>query len=250
MAAQTVVRAQPDGYTLLYDATAQSVNPSLFGSRLPYDTEKDLLPVFLAMVTPNTFMCRPAFEAKTIPEVIALAKARPGQLDCATTGVGTVQHVALELLNHRAGIRINHVPYREIASVRNDLISGRVALQSSNVPGSLTLLKSGQVHCVAHCGPVGALSVLPDVPAVAETLPGFEAWEWNGVFAPAATPAELVQRLNTELNAVIGETGVQERLTGLGALPRPNTVAEFAAFRTKQIGFFADVVRMADIRID
>ncbi|MBX9701680.1 MAG: hypothetical protein K2X74_19760 [Acetobacteraceae bacterium] len=250
VAAQAVARAPADGYTLLYDATAHSVNPSLFGARLPYDTERDLLPVFLAMVTPNTFMCRQDFAARTVPELIAMAKARPGALDCATTGIGTVQHVALELLNHRAGVRINHVPYREIAAARNDVMSGRVALQSSNVPGSLTLLQSGQVRCLAHCGPPGALSVLPDVPAVAETLPGFEAWEWNGIFTPAGTPAEIIARLNAALNAVTGEAPVRERLTGLGALPRPNSVAEFAAFRAEQIAFFADMVRTASIRID
>jgi tripartite-type tricarboxylate transporter receptor subunit TctC len=250
VAAQAVARAPADGYTLLYDATAHSVNPSLFGAKLPYDTRRDFQPVFLAMVTPNTFMRFPGFEATTIPELIALARAKPGQVDCATTGVGTVQHVALELLNHRAGIRINHVPYREIAAARNDLTAGRVPLQSSNVPGSLPLLQSGRARMLAHCGPPGAFSVLPDIPAVADTLPGFEAWEWNGIFAPAGTPAELVGQLNAALNAVIADPAVQERLTGLGATTRANSVADFTAFREQQIAFFADVVKLADIRID
>ena len=250
VAAQAVARATPDGYTLLYDATAHSVNPALFGARLPYDTRRDLLPVFLSMVTPNTFMCHPGFEARTIPELIALAKARPGQLDCSTTGIGTIQHVALELLNHRAGIRINHVPYREIAAARNDLTSGRVPLQSSNVPGSLPLLRAGSVRALAHCGPPGPFPVLPGVPAVADTLPGFEAWEWNGIFAPAGTPAEIVARLNAELNAVIADASVQERLTGLGATTRANTTAEFSEFRETQIAFFAEMVQLANIRID
>lgn len=250
IAAQAVARASADGYTLLYDATAHSVNPSLFGARLPYDTRRDFQPVFLSMVTPNTFMCFPGFEARTIPELIAMAKAKPGQIDCSTTGIGTLQHVALELLNHRAGIRINHVPYREIAAARNDLTSGRVPLQSSNVPGSLPMLQAGQARMLAHCGPPGAFRVLPGVPAVADTLPGFEAWEWNGVFAPAGTPAEIVARLNAEMNAVIADAAVQERLDGLGATTRANTVADFTEFREKQIAFFAEVVKMADIRID
>lgn len=250
VAAQVVARAQPDGYTLLYDATAQSVNPSLLGARLPYDTQKDLLPVFLTMVTPNTFVCRADFEAKTVPELIALAKARPGQLDCATTGIGTVQHVSLELLNHMAGIRINHVPYREFAAARGDLMGGRLPLMSNNVPGSIGMLRGGELRCIAHCGPPGALAVLPGVAAMAETLPGFETWEWNGVFAPAGTSAELIQKLNAECNAVIAEPATLEKLNGIGALTRANTVAEFAAFRVQQIAFFERMVAMANIRID
>jgi tripartite-type tricarboxylate transporter receptor subunit TctC len=249
IAAQAVARATADGYTLLYDATAHSVNPSLFGTKLPYDTQRELLPVFLSMVTPNTLMCHPGFAARSVPELIALAKASPGRLDCASTGIGTVQHVSLELLNHRAGIRINHIVYREIAAARNDLTSGRVPLQFSNVPSTLPLTQAGQTRCLAHCGPA-PIAVLPGVPAMAETLPGFETWEWNGVFAPAGTDAGMIRHLNAELNAVIRDPSVTERLTGLGALTRANTVEEFAAFREQQIRFFAEMVAMAEIRID
>ena len=250
VAAQAVARAAADGHTLLYDATAHSVNPSLFGARLPYDTQRELLPVFLAMVTPTTLMRHPAFPAKTVPELIALAKAEPGKLDCSSTGIGTVQHVSLELLNHRADIRINHVAYREIAAARNDLASGRVPLQFSNVPSTLPLTQAGHAVCLAHCGPPEPLAALPGVPAMAETLPGFETWEWNGVFAPAGTDAGLIRQLSAELNQVIRDPEVLERLNGLGALTRANSVQEFAAFREQQIRFFADMVRMADIRIN
>lgn len=249
IAAQAVARAPADGYTLLYDATAHSVNPSLFGTRLPYDTQRDLLPVFLAMVTPNTLMCNPAFGPQTIPELIALAKANPGRLDCASTGIGTVQHVSLELLNHRAGVRISHIVYREIAAARNDLASGRVPLQFSNVPSTLPLVQANQARCLAHCGPQ-PIAALPGVPAMAETLPGFETWEWNGIFTPAGTDAGLVRQLNAELNEVIRDARVQERLNGLGALTRANTTQEFSAFREQQIGFFAGMVKLADIRIE
>ncbi|MDB5374511.1 MAG: Tripartite-type tricarboxylate transporter, receptor component TctC [Belnapia sp.] len=249
IAAQAVARAPADGYTLLYDATAHSVNPSLFGTRLPYDTRRDLLPVFLAMVTPNTLMATPSFGPRTVPELIAHAKATPGKLDCASTGIGTVQHVSLELLNHRAGIQLNHVVYREIAAARNDLTSGRVPLQFSNVPSTLPLTQANQARCLAHCGPE-PIAVLPGVPGFAEILPGFETWEWNGVFTPAGTPAELIGRLNAELNATIRDSFVTDRLTGLGALTRANTVEEFAAFREQQIEFFAGMVKLANIRID
>jgi tripartite-type tricarboxylate transporter receptor subunit TctC len=249
VAAQSVARAAPDGYTLLYDATAHSVNPSLFGPRLPYDTQRELLPVFLAMVTPNTLMRHPGFPARTVPELIAMAKAEPGKLDCSSTGIGTVQHVSLELLNHRAGIRINHIVYREIAAARNDLTSGRVPLQFSNVPSTLPLTQAGHAVCMAHCGPQ-PIAVLPGVPAMADTVPGFESWEWNGVFVPAGTDAGIIRHLNTELNGVARDADALQRLNGLGALTRANSPEQFADFREAQIRFFADMVRMADIRIN
>ncbi|HZY52867.1 MAG TPA: tripartite tricarboxylate transporter substrate-binding protein [Reyranella sp.] len=248
IAAQIVARAPNDGYTLLYDATAHSVNPSLF-SKLPYDTRRDLLPVFLSLQTPNTLMRNAHFEANTIPELIALAKSKPGALDCATTGIGTVQHVSLELLNQRAGIKINHVPYKEMGSVRNDLFAGRIPLQFSNVPGTISLRASKDVTCMAHTGP-GPIDVLPGIHGIAEVLPGFETWEWNGVFAPAGTDPGLITHLNEEMNAAFRVPAVSKRLAELGALTRPNTVAEFTAFRETQIAFFADMVKKADIHIE
>jgi tripartite-type tricarboxylate transporter receptor subunit TctC len=249
LAAQAIARAPADGYNLLYDATAHSVNPSLFGSRLPYDTRKELLPVFLAMLTPNTLMRWPGFEAKTVPELIALARANPGKVDCSSTGIGTVQHVSLELFNQLAGVKINHIVYKEIAAARNDLTTGRVPLQFSNVPSTLPLTQANQAICLAHCGP-SPISVLPGIPSMAQFLPGFETWEWNGIFAPAGTPPELMQQLNTELNAVVRDPAVVAKLTGLGALTRANSIEEFATFREQQIAFFADMVKRANIRID
>jgi tripartite-type tricarboxylate transporter receptor subunit TctC len=249
IAAQIVARATPDGYTLLYDATAHSVNPSLFAGKLPYDTLRDLVPVFLSMQTPNTLNRNSAFEAKTIPELIALAKSKPGGLDCASTGVGTVQHVTLELLNQRAGIKINHVPYKEMGAVRNDLFAGRIPLQFGNVPGTVALRSAKEVTCMAHTGPQ-PIEVLPGIPGIAEVLPGFETWEWNGVFVPAGTDPGLIAKLNAEMNAVFKAPATAARLAELGALTRPNTPAEFAAFRETQIAFFAEMVKTANIRIE
>jgi tripartite-type tricarboxylate transporter receptor subunit TctC len=249
IAAQIVARTPADGYTLLYDATAHSVNPALFGSKLPYDTRRDLLPVFLSMQAPNTLMRNAQFEPRTMPELIALAKSKPGGLDCASTGVGTVQHVSLELLNQRAGIKINHVPYKEMGAVRNDLFAGRIPLQFSNVPGTVALRSAKEVSCLAHTGG-RPIDVLPGVPGIAETLVGFETWEWNGVFAPAGTDAALIARLNEEMNAVFRAPATAARLAELGALTRPNTVAEFAEFRETQIAFFAEMVKAANISIE
>jgi len=249
IAAQIVARAPNDGYTILYDATAQSVNPSLFAGKLAYDTQRDLLPIAQTMQTPVTLMRNAEFPAKTVPELIALAKSKPGALDCASTGIGTVQHVSLELLNQKAGIKINHVPYKEMGSVRNDLFAGRIPLLFSNVPGTVALQSSKDVTCMAHTGPK-PVEVLPGVPAISEVLPGFETWEWNGLFAPAGTDPALISRLNGEINAVMKMDSVAKRLAGLGALTQPNTVVEFTAFREKQIAFFAEMVKSANIRIE
>jgi len=249
VAAQIVARAPNDGYTLLYDATAHSVNPSLFANKLPYDTRKDLLPVFLSLQTPNTLLRNAQFEAKTVPELIELAKKKPGGLDCASTGIGTVQHVSLELFNHLAGVKINHVPYKEAGSARGDLYAGRVPLQFSNVPSTVPQLKVKEITCMAHTGPK-PIAVLPGVPGVAEVLPGFETWEWNGVFAPAGTDAGLITKLNQEMNAAFAVPAVAARLVELGALTPTNTVQQFTDFREKQIAFFTEMVKLANIRIE
>lgn len=249
VAALIVARAPNDGYTLLYDATAHSVNPQLRKGQLQYDTLKDLLPVFLSMQTPNTLMRNARFEATTIPELIALAKKKPGLLDCASTGVGTVQHISLELLNHMAGIKINLVPYRDVGALRGDLFSGRIPMQFSNVPGTVGMRAAKEVTCVAHIGPK-PIDVLPGVPGIAEVLPGYETWEWNGVFAPAGTDPGLITRLNQEMNAAFAVPAIATRLAELGALSRPNTVQEFAAFRETQIAFFTDMVQRANIRLE
>jgi tripartite-type tricarboxylate transporter receptor subunit TctC len=249
VAAQVVARAPADGYTLLYDATAHSVNPSLFAGKLPYDTRRDLSPIFLTMRTPNTLMRNAQFEARTIPELIALGKSKPGALDCASTGVGTVQHVSIELLNQRAGIKINHVPYREISAARSDVMAGRIPMHFVNVPGTVAFASSKEMSCMAHTGPE-PVAVLPGVPGIAETLPGFVTWEWNGLFAPANTDKALIARLNVELNQVLGDQAVLQRLNELGALTKANTVDEFTAFREEQIAFFAEIVKSANIRIE
>jgi tripartite-type tricarboxylate transporter receptor subunit TctC len=249
VAAQIVARAPNDGYTLLYDATAHSVNPSLFANKLPYDTRKDLLPVFLSLQTPNTLLRNAQFEAKTVPELIELAKKKPGSLDCASTGIGTVQHVSLELLNHLAGIKINHVPYKEAGTARGDLYAGRIPLQFGNVPSTVPQLKVNEVTCMAHTGPK-PIAVLPGIPGIAEVLPGYETWEWNGVFVPAGTDAGLIAKLNREMNAAFAVPAIAARLVELGALTPPNTVHEFTDFREKQITFFAEMVKLANIRIE
>jgi tripartite-type tricarboxylate transporter receptor subunit TctC len=249
IAASVVAYAPPDGSTLLYDATAHSVNPALFGPKLPYDTRRDFLPVFLSLVTPNTILGSHRFGPRTVAELIAAAQAAPGTIDAGTTGIGSAQHITLALFNAMAGVRINHVVYRDAPAARNDMLTGRIQLQFSNVPGSVAHVRTGTARVLAHTGrePV---AVLPGAEAVAETLPGFETYEWNGVFLPAGTPEEIRRGLNAGLNATAAEPMVAEQLRALGGLARPNTPEEFAGFLEGQFTLHGRVVREANIRAD
>jgi tripartite-type tricarboxylate transporter receptor subunit TctC len=245
--AAMAAKAERDGYTILYDATAFSVNPFLY-PRLPYDTLKDFQPVFLASLVANLLVVHNSVGAKTMADVIALAKATPGGLDFASSGNGTVQHLSLELLRQQAGVPINHIPYRGGGPALNDLIGGQVKFFFSNGASSVGHVRSGAVKAIAHTGK-GRLTTLPDLPAVAETLPGFEAYEWNGVFALTGTPAPIIQKLNTALNATLRQRDVAERLAGLNVDVRENSPDEFRAFVAAEMEKWSRVVRDGNIKL-
>ena len=245
--AAVAAKAERDGYTVLYDATAFSVNPSLY-ARLPYDTLNDFQPVFLASLVPNLLVVHPSVEAKTVEDVIAIAKAAPGGLDWASSGNGTVQHLSLELFRLRTGVKLNHIPYRGGGPALNDLIGGQVKFFFSNGAASIGHIQSGALRAIAHTGR-GRLRTLPDIPAVAETLPGFEAYEWNGVFVPAGTPAPIVAKLNAGLNAVLRQQEVIDRLNALNVEFRENTPEDFRAFVKAEMQKWERVVREANITL-
>ena len=245
--AAVAAKAERDGYTVLYDATAFSVNPSLY-ARLPYDTLNDFRPIFLASLVPNLLVVHPSVEAKTVEDVIAIAKAAPGGLDWASSGNGTVQHLSLELFRLRTGVKLNHIPYRGGGPALNDLIGGQVKFFFSNGAASIGHVQSGALRAIAHTGR-GRLRTLPDIPAVAETLPGFEAYEWNGVFVPAGTPAPIVAKLNAGLNAVLRQQEVIDRLNALNVEFRENTPEEFRAFVKAEMQKWERVVREANITL-
>ncbi|HEY7665257.1 MAG TPA: tripartite tricarboxylate transporter substrate binding protein [Xanthobacteraceae bacterium] len=247
IAATAVAKAEHDGYTIMYDATAFSVNPSLY-PRLPYDPVKDFEPVFLSALIANLLVVNKSVEANTVADVIALAKATPGGLDWASSGNGTVQHLALEMFKHRAGIRLNHIPYRGGGPALNDLIAGQVKFFFSNAAASIGHVQSGTLRCIAHTGR-GRLATLPDVPAVAETLPGFEAYEWQGVFAPSGIAPEITAKLNAGLNDVLRRPDVAARLQQLNVEARANTPNEFRAFVASEIDKWGKVVREANIKL-
>jgi tripartite-type tricarboxylate transporter receptor subunit TctC len=247
IAAAAVAKAEHDGYTIMYDATAFSVNPSLY-PRLSYDAVKDFEPIFLAALISNLLVVNKSVDVKTVADVIALAKATPGGLDWASSGNGTVQHLALEMFRHQAGIKLNHIPYRGGGPVLNDLIAGQVKFYFSNAAASIGHVQAGTLKCIAHTGR-GRLATLPDVPSVAETLPGFEAYEWHGVFAPAGTAPDVIAKLNAGLNAVLKEPDIAARLKQLNVEARANTPAEFRAFVAVEMDKWSRVVREANIKL-
>ncbi|HEX2216198.1 MAG TPA: tripartite tricarboxylate transporter substrate binding protein [Xanthobacteraceae bacterium] len=245
--AAAAAKAERDGYTILYDATAHSVNPFLY-PRLPYDTAKDFQAVFLASLVPNILVVHPSVEAKSVEDVIALAKAAPGGLDWASSGNGTVQHLSLEMFRHRTGVKLNHVPYRGGGPALNDIVAGQVKFFFSNGSSSIGLIEGGKLKAIAHTGR-GRLNTLPDLPAVSETLSGFEAYEWNGVFVPAGVAAEIVQKLNAGLNAVLAEPEVIDRLKKLNVDFKQNTPEEFRAFVAAEMERWSQVVKEANIKL-
>jgi tripartite-type tricarboxylate transporter receptor subunit TctC len=240
-------KAEPDGYNLLYDATAFSVNPFLY-PKLSFDYGKDFQPIFLSTRVPNILVVHPSVQAKTVADVIALAKAAPDGLDFASSGNGTVQHLSLEMFRFATGTKINHIPYRGGGPALNDVISGQVKFFFSNGSSSLGFVQAGVVKAIAHTGK-GRLRTLPDLPAVSDTLPGFEAYEWNGLFAPTGTPADIIQKLNTGMNAMLKEPDVTGKLDKLNIDYRANTPAEFRDFVKAEMEKWSRIVKDANIKL-
>jgi tripartite-type tricarboxylate transporter receptor subunit TctC len=247
IAEAVAAKAEPDGYTILYDATAFSVNPFLY-PKLSFDYGRDFQPVFLASLVANLLVVNNSVPAKTVADVIALAKAAPDGLDFASSGNGTVQHLSMEMFRHMTGTKINHIPYRGGGPALNDVIGGQVKFFFSNGSASIGQVQAGAVKAIAHTGK-GRLGTLPDLPPVSDTIPGYEAYEWNGVFVPTGTPAEIVQKLNAGLNAMLKEPAVTERLNKLNVEYRPNTPEDFRKFVAAEMEKWSRVVQEASIKL-
>ena len=247
IAEAVAAKADPDGYTVLYDATAFSINPFLY-SKLSFDYGKDFQPVILTTLVPNILVVNKDVPAKTVADVIALAKAAPGGLDFASSGNGTVQHLSLEMFRHMTGTKINHIPYRGGGPALNDVMGGQVKYFFSNGSASVGLVQAGSIKAIAHTGK-GRLATLPDLPPVSDTVPGFEAYEWNGVFVPTGTPAEIIHKLNAGLNAMLKDPVVTERLDKLNISYRQNTPDEFRAFVAAEMERWGRIVKEANIKL-
>jgi tripartite-type tricarboxylate transporter receptor subunit TctC len=242
-----VAKAAPDGYTILHDATAYSVNGALYAN-LPFDYDRDFDPVALVSLVPNILVVTPSVPVNTMADVIAYAKAAPGGIDMASSGNGTLQHLSLELFRFMTGVKVNHVPYRGGGLALNDVIAGQVKFFFSNGSSVVGMIQSGQLKAIAHTGK-GRLKSLPDITAVSDTLPGFEAYEWNGVFVPHGTPPAIVAILNSAINQAIGAGEVKERFEQLNIESRPTTPEQFRSFVRDQIERWGKVVKQANIKI-
>ena len=243
-----VAKASADGYVILHDATGFSINPSMF-STLPYHPARDFDPLFLAGTVPNLLVVHPSIKVNTVTELITLAKAAKDGLNWASSGTGSVQHMALELFKVSAGITLNHVPYKGGAPALIDVVGGHIKFYFSNAAASSSHVRVGTVRGIAHTGR-GRLSALPDMPPMADTLPGYEAYEWNGMFVPAGTPRPIAARLNAGLNAAIRAPAVVDRLASLSVQIRANTPVEFGAYVKSEMDKWNRIVRGANIKIE
>jgi tripartite-type tricarboxylate transporter receptor subunit TctC len=242
-----VAKAIPDGYTILHDGTAYSVNGALYPN-LSFDYNRDFDAVALVSLVPNILVVTPSLPVNTMADVIAYAKAAPGGIDMASSGNGTLQHLSLEMFRFMTGVKVNHVPYRGGSLALNDVTAGQVKLFFSNGSSVVGMIHGGQLKAIAHTGK-GRLKSLPDVPPVSDTLPGFEAYEWNGVFVPHGTPSAIVRSLNGAINQAIRTPDVKERFEQLNIESRPNTPEEFLAFVQGQMERWGKVVKEANIKV-
>jgi tripartite-type tricarboxylate transporter receptor subunit TctC len=241
-------KAAPDGYTILHDATGFSINGALYPN-LSFDYRKDFDPVFLVSLVPNILVVTPSVPVKTVADVIAYAKAQPNGIDMASSGNGTLQHLSLEIFRRQTGLTINHVPYRGGGPALTDVMSGQVKFYFANGSSVVGLINGGKVKAIAHTGK-GRLASLPDIPPISDTLPGFEAYEWNGVFVPHGTPGEIVAKLNATLNAALASSEVNARFAQLNIDSRPNTPADFHKFVDGQMTLWSGVIKEAGIKLE
>jgi tripartite-type tricarboxylate transporter receptor subunit TctC len=245
---EAVVRAPADGYSLLFAMSANAINATLFDN-LRFSFVRDTAPVALVGRIPLVMEVHPSIPAKTIPEFIAYAKANPGKINMASAGNATPLHVAGELFQMMAGVRLVHVPYRGEAVAMPDLLSGQVHVMFGVVPSSLGYIREGRLRGLAVTT-AKRLEVLPDVPAMEEFLPGYEASGWYGIAAPKATPPEIVEKLNQEINGAFADPKMKERLADLGCLVFAGSPADFGTFIAGEAEKWAKVIRTAGIKAE
>ena len=232
--AEAVAQAEPDGYTLLLTTNGTlAANPSLYKT-LPFDVKKDFAPIALTARVPNLLVVNPSVPANNVAEFIAYAKANPGKLNFGSSGNGTSLHIAGELFNKLAGVNMTHVPYRGGALVLTDLLGGQIQLMFEPVVEVVEQVRAGKVKALGVTT-VKRSTLLPDVPTIAETLPGYEITSWNGLLAPAATPPDIITRLNRATDDALHSKEVQEKLAEQGSEPVGNTPEEFKAFIASEL---------------
>ena len=246
---ELAAKAAPDGYTIFMGTLGNlSVNPLLF-PKAPFDIARDFTPLTQAVAVTFMLYTHPSFPVKTVKELIAIAKARPGQINYASSGAGGALHLAAELFNSVAGVKMVHVPYKGSGPSFIDLLGGQIPLTFDSLTQGLPYIKSGRLRGVATLGPKRT-PVLPDVPTVGETLPGYEVVNWFGLVAPAATPRDVINRLHGEIVKILRMPDIHDRLTAQGADPVGSSMEEFGAFMKAETAKWARVIKEANIRVD
>ena len=244
-----VVRAAPDGYTLLMGVSSLTINPHIL-TNIPYDAVKDLAPVSQVVVAPNIMVSHPSLPARSVKELIAFARARPGQLNFAAGGAGSSQHLAIELFLSMTGLKIVHVPYKGQGPALLDVMAGHVSLMMANVISALPPVRNGRIHALGVTG-LQRATVAPDIPTIAEAgVPGYEVVQWYGVLAPAATPRDIIAKLHAGTVRAVQDPLVRQRIVSDGGEPVGNTPEDFAAIIRADFRKWGDVIRKAGIRVD
>jgi len=249
IALEIVAKATPDGYTLLMGANGPiAINPGLY-SNMPIDTQKDLAAISMVASSAMILVAHPSLPAGSVKELIALAKARPGNINYASSGTGSTAHLSSELFKSMAGVRMVHVPYKGAGPALTDLVGGQVQTMFTGISSTLPYVKAGKLKAIAVSSEK-RLPILPDVPAVAEELPGYEVVTWYGVFAPAGASAAVIDRLQRALAQVFATPDAQNRLAALGADAHTNTPRQFALAIGKERAKWARIIRESGAKVD
>ena len=248
IAAEAVVRAPADGYTLLLTTGANVINATLY-EKLSFDFQRDIAPVVLLARDPHVMAVHPAVPAATVPEFITLAKANPGRITMASGGTGTTGHVAGELFKMQTGVDLVHVPYRGAAPALSDLVGGQVQIYFTPMSAAVEYIRNGRLRALAVTSATRS-EALASVPTVSEFVPGFEASQAYGIGAPRSTPAAIIEKLNVEMNAVLARPAVKARLAELGETPLGGSSADFARLIADEIEKWGRVVRFSGARAE
>ena len=245
--AEAAAKSAPDGYTMFLSAVSvMGFNPHIY-TKLPYDTLRDFIPVTEVAVVPHVLIVGPSVDARSMSELLSLAKSRPGRLDYASLGVGTGPHLMMEVFSSEARIQLNHIPFK--TSGLTELIGGQVAMSFEAITTALPQIRAGKVRAIGISEP-GRVGQLPDVPTIAEAVPGFSVRMWQGIFVPARTPPEIVARLNGELVKAIRSPEVQKRFDEFGFQTIANTPEEFSAVLARDYELFGKIIKRLNIRVD
>jgi tripartite-type tricarboxylate transporter receptor subunit TctC len=245
---QAALNAPADGYTLLFAAPHNVINATLY-KKIPFNFLRDMTPIAGIARTPNIMEVNPSVPAKTVAEFIAYAKANPGKINMASAGTGTAIHLSGELFMAMTGVKLVHVPYRGGAPALTDMIGGQVQVMFDNLPSSMAHIQSGKLRALAVTTLTRA-PALPEVPSVAETVPGYEAGIWYGVVAPKGTPPEIIEKLSTAFNAALADPKIKARLADLGCTPMPMAPAEFGALLATETEKWAKVIQFSGASVE